>query len=73
LNRSPRGNNSKKFKEKTVSKTEDAFDVPAFINSRPIGAVQYGIVVLCGLVMFMDGLDTQAKFGPFPAAVPPLR
>jgi len=43
-----------------VSKTEDAFDVPAFINSRPIGAVQYGIVVLCGLVMFLDGLDTQA-------------
>jgi len=43
-----------------VSKTEDAFDVPAFINSRPIGAIQYGIVVLCGLVMFLDGLDTQA-------------
>jgi AAHS family 4-hydroxybenzoate transporter-like MFS transporter len=43
-----------------VSKTEDAFDVPAFINSRPIGAVQYGIVALCALVMFLDGLDTQA-------------
>jgi AAHS family 4-hydroxybenzoate transporter-like MFS transporter len=43
-----------------VSNTEDAFDVPAFINSRPIGAVQYGIVVLCALVMFLDGLDTQA-------------
>jgi MFS transporter, AAHS family, 4-hydroxybenzoate transporter len=43
-----------------VNKTEDAFDVPAFINSRPIGAVQYGIVVLCALVMFLDGLDTQA-------------
>src|SRR5712675_2523137 len=54
------GNNSKKFEEKIVSKTEGAFDVPAFINSRPIGAVQYGIVVLCGLVMFLDGLDTQA-------------
>ena len=44
-----------------MSKTEDAFDVPAFINSRPIGAVQYGIVVLCGLVMFMDGLDTPGQ------------
>ena len=43
-----------------MNKTEDAFDVPAFINSRPIGAVQYGIVVLCALVMFLDGLDTQA-------------
>ena len=46
--------------EEAVSKTEDAFDIPAFINSRPIGAVQYGIVVLCALVMFLDGLDTQA-------------
>src|SRR6267154_4159078 len=54
------GNNSKKFEEKIVSKTEQAFDVPPFINSRPIGAVQYGIVVLCALVMFLDGLDTQA-------------
>ena len=43
-----------------MSTTRDAFDVPAFINSRPIGAVQYGIVVLCGLVMFLDGFDTQA-------------
>ena len=43
-----------------MSTTQDAFDVPAFINSRPIGAVQYGIVVLCGLVMFLDGFDTQA-------------
>jgi MFS transporter, AAHS family, 4-hydroxybenzoate transporter len=56
-----------------VSKTEHAFDVHAFINSRPIGTVQYGIVVPCGLVMFLDGLDTQAKFGPFPTVVPPLR
>ena len=46
--------------EEAVGKTEDAFDIPAFINSRPIGAVQYGIVVLCALVMFLDGLDTQA-------------
>jgi AAHS family 4-hydroxybenzoate transporter-like MFS transporter len=56
-----------------VSKTEDAFDVPAFINSRPIGTVQYGIVVSCGLVMFLDGLDTPAKFRPFPTVVRPLR
>jgi MFS transporter, AAHS family, 4-hydroxybenzoate transporter len=56
-----------------VSKTKDALDVPAFINSRPIGAVQYGMVVPCGLVMFLDGLDTQAKFRLFPAVVRPLR
>ncbi|MEH2478104.1 AAHS family 4-hydroxybenzoate transporter-like MFS transporter [Nitrobacteraceae bacterium AZCC 2146] len=40
--------------------TEVAFDVPSFINSRRTGAVQYAIVVLCGLVMFLDGFDTQA-------------
>jgi AAHS family 4-hydroxybenzoate transporter-like MFS transporter len=61
LNRSSYETTAKfREKENAVSKTEDAFDVPAFINSRPIGAVQYGIVVLCGLVMFLDGLDTQA-------------
>jgi MFS transporter, AAHS family, 4-hydroxybenzoate transporter len=43
-----------------VTETADAFDVPSFINARRIGAVQYGIVLLCGLVMFLDGLDTQA-------------
>ncbi|HEV3303295.1 MAG TPA: MFS transporter [Planctomycetaceae bacterium] len=40
--------------------TQDVFDVPAFINSRHVGAVQYGIIVLCGLMMLLDGFDTQA-------------
>jgi MFS transporter, AAHS family, 4-hydroxybenzoate transporter len=40
--------------------SEVAFDVPSFINSRRAGVVQYAIVVLCGLVMFLDGFDTQA-------------
>ncbi len=40
--------------------TQDVFDVPAFINSRHVGAVQYGIIILCGLMMFLDGFDTQA-------------
>src|ERR1700730_10534131 len=40
--------------------TQDVFDVPAFINSRHIGVVQYGIIILCGLMMFLDGFDTQA-------------
>jgi AAHS family 4-hydroxybenzoate transporter-like MFS transporter len=43
-----------------VSTAQDVFDVAAFINSRPVGAVQYGIIILCGLVMFLDGFDTQA-------------
>jgi len=40
--------------------TQLAFDVSAFINSRQVGAVQYGITILCGLMMFLDGFDTQA-------------
>jgi len=43
-----------------VSTSQDVFDVPAFINSRHVGAVQYGITILCGLMMFLDGFDTQA-------------
>jgi MFS transporter, AAHS family, 4-hydroxybenzoate transporter len=43
-----------------VTATQDVFDVSAFINSRQVGAVQYGIIILCGLVMFLDGFDTQA-------------
>jgi AAHS family 4-hydroxybenzoate transporter-like MFS transporter len=43
-----------------VSTTQDVFDVPAFINSRHVGFVQYRITILCGLVMLLDGFDTQA-------------
>jgi AAHS family 4-hydroxybenzoate transporter-like MFS transporter len=40
--------------------TQVVFDVSAFIYSRHVGAVQYGITILCGLMMFLDGFDTQA-------------
>src|SRR2546422_2176060 len=30
------------------------------MNGRKVGAFQYQIAVLCGLVMFLDGFDTQA-------------
>jgi MFS transporter, AAHS family, 4-hydroxybenzoate transporter len=43
-----------------MSMTEATFDVPTFINARRVGAVQWGVVVLCALVMFLDGFDTQA-------------
>ncbi|WP_431015639.1 MFS transporter [Bradyrhizobium pachyrhizi] len=43
-----------------MSSTEVAFDVPTFINSRRTGITQYVVVALCGLVMFLDGFDTQA-------------
>ncbi len=43
-----------------MAQQQDTFHVPAFINEKPIGASQYIITLLCGLVMFLDGFDTQA-------------
>jgi AAHS family 4-hydroxybenzoate transporter-like MFS transporter len=40
--------------------SETTFDVVSFIDNRRLGLTQYAIVVLCGLVMFLDGFDTQA-------------
>jgi AAHS family 4-hydroxybenzoate transporter-like MFS transporter len=34
--------------------------LPGFIDDRPIGRLQYTVLALCGLVMFLDGFDTQA-------------
>src|SRR5258707_13724100 len=42
-----------------MSITQAAFDVPAFINARRVGAVQWVVIVLCVLVMFGDGFDAQ--------------
>jgi MFS transporter, AAHS family, 4-hydroxybenzoate transporter len=44
----------------TMNMTQAAFDVPSFINARRVGAVQWVVIVLCALVMFLDGFDTQA-------------
>ncbi|GAA3800903.1 MFS transporter [Amycolatopsis tucumanensis] len=34
--------------------------LPQFLDDRPLGRLQYGVLTLCGLVMFLDGFDTQA-------------
>jgi AAHS family 4-hydroxybenzoate transporter-like MFS transporter len=34
--------------------------LPEFVDERPVSRFQYGVVALCGLVMFIDGFDTQA-------------
>src|SRR3984957_8587391 len=44
----------------TMNMTQAAFDVPSFINARRVGTVQWVVIVLCALVMFLDGFDTQA-------------
>ncbi|GAC1331334.1 MAG: 4-hydroxybenzoate transporter PcaK [Beijerinckiaceae bacterium] len=43
-----------------MSTQQDTFHVPAFINAKSIGASQYLTTLLCGLVMFLDGFDTQS-------------
>lgn len=39
---------------------QQSLHVPSFIDTRPISVSQYGITFLCGLVMFLDGFDTQS-------------
>jgi AAHS family 4-hydroxybenzoate transporter-like MFS transporter len=34
--------------------------LPDFVDDRPVSPFQYGVATLCGLVMFIDGFDTQA-------------
>lgn len=36
------------------------FDVPKFIDSKRMGVAQSVTILLCALIMFLDGLDTQA-------------
>ena len=38
----------------------DSIRVSDLIEKRKVGAFQYRIVMLCGLVLFIDGFDTQA-------------
>jgi MFS transporter, AAHS family, 4-hydroxybenzoate transporter len=40
--------------------TTRTIHVPDIINKNPISAFQYVVVLLCGLVMFIDGFDTQS-------------
>jgi len=35
-------------------------DVQAFINAQPLSRYQWRIVLLCFLIVFLDGLDTAA-------------
>ncbi|MCU1628902.1 MAG: tpaK [Pseudonocardia sp.] len=34
--------------------------LPSFVDERRVSRFQYGVITLCGLVMFIDGFDTQA-------------
>ena len=40
--------------------TAGTLDVQSFINAQPISAYQWRIVLLCFLIVFIDGIDTSA-------------
>lgn len=41
-------------------KADDTVHVPELINAQPVRRGQFLIATLCGLLMFIDGFDTQA-------------
>jgi len=43
-----------------ASATAAPIHVPSIVDSKKVGAFQYLVVALCGLVMLLDGFDTQA-------------
>lgn len=42
-----------------MAETRGLIDVQSIIDSRKVGRFQLGVVFLCGLVVLLDGLDTQ--------------
>ena len=38
----------------------NCLDVQTFINAQPISRYQWRVVILCFLIVFLDGLDTAA-------------
>jgi MFS transporter, AAHS family, 4-hydroxybenzoate transporter len=38
----------------------NTLSLPGFVDERRIGGFQWRVIVLCGLVMFLDGFNTQA-------------
>ena len=43
-----------------MSSAAPPIHVPSIINDKKVGAFQYLVVALCGMVMLLDGFDTQA-------------
>lgn len=42
------------------SSVGNCLDVQAFINAQPLSRYQWRVVILCFLIVFLDGLDTAA-------------
>ena len=47
----------------------NCLDVQSFINAQPISRYQWRVVILCFLIVFLDGLDTAAMGFIAPALV----
>jgi MFS family permease len=43
-----------------MSVIDGTFDVSGLIDAQPVRGRQYAVTVLCALVMFLDGIDTQS-------------
>ena len=66
----------------TDTSTGGSVRLPDFVDDRPITRFQHAVLALCGLVMFIDGFDTQAisymapsiarEWGLSPAALGPV-
>jgi len=37
-----------------------SIDVAEFIDRQPVGGFQFGLLLTCAAVLFLDGFDTQA-------------
>ena len=44
----------------TSTKDASAVDVAAFIDAQPVGAFQVKLLLICAIVLFLDGFDTTA-------------
>ena len=50
-----------------------AVDVRTFIDSQPVGAYQWMVTAMCGLIVFVDGFDAQAMGFVAPAVTADLQ
>ena len=45
------------------ARAAEVADVRSFIDSQPVGAYQWMVTALCGLIVFVDGFDAQSMLG----------
>ena len=43
-----------------MTEAQSTIDIARAIDERPMGALQIGVIALCAVIAFLDGLDTQS-------------